>query len=135
MKTTEKIMKRDSEMENELINRISNELKVMYVKEKLNNIGNEYSHFCNHILMSIEEGTYSFNDREGVMGEFNEYVCKLGYCSKEGKKAIERIVIMVKTNLICFIEEIEEELFQKLKITYPEVVNEYGKELLSKLEK
>lgn len=131
-------MKRDEFKEIKIIRNISKEVKLMYIKEKLNNIGNQFTYFKLYILQPIEEGNYSFLGREGIMKDFNEYVCQFGHSEKEEKtrkNVIQLFLKLIEIELDIFKEEIKEGLFQKLKVTYPEIVNEYGKELLEKLEK
>lgn len=64
---------RNIEKENEIINNVVENVKKMYVKERLNNIGHSYSNFLS-LFDRIKTHTYSFLDEDGIMSEFNHYL-------------------------------------------------------------
>ena len=68
-----KEVERNIEKENEIINNVVENVKKMYVKERLNNIGNSYTNFLS-LFDRIKTHTYSFQDEDGIMSEFNHYL-------------------------------------------------------------
>lgn len=130
-------MERNIKNENAIIDNIINEVIVMYVKEKLNNTGRGYTNFIENTLEPIVEKGYRFLDEEGLMGEFNKYVCQFGYSREDEKKASAIVDKFVKTyfkKVGSFIVKCENEINDS-GITTLKGVMEYGKELLEKLNK
>lgn len=130
-------MKRNIKFENQIINNIMDEVKRMYVLEKLNNIGRGYTNFITNYFDRIEHRGYLFMDEDGIMGEFNKYVCQFGYSSEDERKisAIVNKLVKAYYKIVgSFIKQIKNEI-NDLNITTLKGVMEYGKMKLEQLEK
>lgn len=130
-------MKRNIKFENQIINNIMDEVKRMYVLEKLNNIGHGYTNFITNYFDRIKQGGYHFMGEDGIMGEFNKYVWKFGYSSEDERKisAIVNKLVKAYYKIVgSFIDQIQTEI-NDLNITTLKGVMEYGKMKLEQLEK
>lgn len=123
-------MKRDIKKENEIINKVMDEVKILYVKERLNNTGHGYSNFLT-TLDRIENNTYLYLDG-GIMDEFNKYVIKID--DDKFKAVRDKFVKAYYRKVEGFIGKTGEEI-EKRGICTIKGVMEYGKEQLAKLNK
>ena len=121
-------MKRDIKKENEIINKVMDEVKILYVKERLDNIGHGYSNFL-QTLDEIENNIYPYLDG-GIMDEFNKYVIEID--DDKFKAVRDKFVKAYYTKVEGFIGKIGEEI-EKRGISTLKGMMEYGKEQLAKL--
>jgi len=131
-----KITLRDIKKEEEITNKVIEKAKILYVKERLNNIGHGYTDFL-AVFGSIKKHIYSFHDEDGVMGEFNKYLDGFDNDEEGDKKvraAIDRFIKEFDTKLNEFELKISNEI-SKRNITTIRGLMKYGKEMLDELEK
>ena len=119
-------MKRNIKKENEIINKVMEEVKILYVKEILNNIGHGYSDFIN-TLDRIEKNSYLYLDG-GIMEEFNKYALEVD--DDKFDAVVAKFVNVYYNKVGGFIRKIDELNFTSLK-----GVMEYGEEQLAKMVK
>ena len=119
-------MKRDIKKENEIINKVMDEVKILYVKERLNNIGHGYTDFLS-TLDRIENNNYLYLDG-GIMDEFNKYA--LSVDDDKFDAVIVKFVNAYYNKVEGFKRKIEELNFTSLK-----GVMKYGEEQLAKMVK
>lgn len=107
---TEKVMKRNIKLENQLVNNICNYAKWAYVQ--MANNYNNYSNFVQYVKQPIEDNMYcyEYHTDDKVMGEFSKYMtafttsysCFDLYAEKKAKKdfyAVQRKLLKALDNI------------------------------------
>lgn len=127
-----KEVERNIERENEIINNVVENVKKMYVKERLNNIGNSYTYFLS-LFDRIKTHTYSFQDEDGIMSEFNHYLD--GFENSESgdnkcRAAINHFIKEVDAKLREFENQITTEIKER-NITTLKGLMKFGEEKLN----